>query len=514
MGGWTTGPNINTARQPRGCGTLSAALVAGNGTQVEKSDGTVWENAASLLVTRSIHACFGTQGAAVVCGGSSAETKYSSEKYDNTSWAAGPDMNTPRQLTAAIGTQTAGLVTGGYNDVAPANESSTEKFNGTSFINSTSMPVAKLYHAMAGIQTSALAFGGSANAGGTVVSTNYSWNDTTWSTGGALNTARCYLGGAGTSNASAISFGGSSSTITPTPIGTTETYNGTSWTAQTSLNTSRQGHAGLGAISTAYAVAGRDATANVATTEKYGNIMGAPTLALSLTGVTPTIKIRISVPELALTLTGVPPTPKTGKYIQVPTLELTLTGQVPFLKVPTVITVPTLALSHSTYAPSVIPALIFISTGFPCGKTASYKLVAANGTIIKDWTVADIEVVVDAVADKSVYGATTQFLGDAFQGWCFWKTNDNPPRVAWEAFNAYDTYIYGTRGDLSGVRYDMSQIVRPFVTKMHKMEIGRIKQVDNQDGTKTITYYEDDAELIKIIEFTVDATGKIRNVGV
>ena len=49
-----------------------------------------------------------------------------------------------------------------------------------------------------------------------------------WSTSYALNTAREQLGGTGTSNTSALAFGGSNAS--DNPVAVTELFNGSSWT--------------------------------------------------------------------------------------------------------------------------------------------------------------------------------------------------------------------------------------------------------------------------------------------
>ena len=41
-----------------------------------------------------------------------------------------------------------------------------------------------------------------------------------------------------------------------------------------------------------------------------------------------------------------------------------------------------------------------------------------------------------------------------------------------------------------------------------------MKKTENPDGSKKYEYFEDNAETQKIIEFTVDSTGKIRSAGV
>ena len=77
-----------------------------------------------------------------------------------------------------------------------------------------------------------------------------------FASGGNMNTARFQLAGAGSSNNSALAFGGNVSDVSQTA---TELYNGTSWTSNpTGLNTGRQNLGGAGTQTAALAFAGQN----------------------------------------------------------------------------------------------------------------------------------------------------------------------------------------------------------------------------------------------------------------
>ena len=85
---------------------------------------------------------------------------------------------------------------------------STESWNGTNWteVNQMSRPLASMRQlAGSGIQTSALAYGHDAAQG---TGQTESWGGTNWTETGDLNTKRGYLAGAGSTNASALAFGG------------------------------------------------------------------------------------------------------------------------------------------------------------------------------------------------------------------------------------------------------------------------------------------------------------------
>jgi hypothetical protein len=73
-----------------------------------------------------------------------------------------------------------------------------------------------------------------------------------WATGGNMNTARTGGGSAGTSNSSALAFGGE----LPANTAVTESYDGTSWTELNDLNSARRYLAGAGTQTSALAFGG------------------------------------------------------------------------------------------------------------------------------------------------------------------------------------------------------------------------------------------------------------------
>ena len=75
-----------------------------------------------------------------------------------------------------------------------------------------------------------------------------------WSTGGSLNTPRTQVSGAGTSNTSALAFGGEAPGSPPTAV--TESYNGSSWTEVNDLNSAKQLAAGTGTQTSALSIGG------------------------------------------------------------------------------------------------------------------------------------------------------------------------------------------------------------------------------------------------------------------
>jgi hypothetical protein len=110
-------------------------------------------------------------------------------------------MNTARGYLGGCGTQTAGLAFGGF---IPPRTGATEGYDGTSWTNSNSINTTRSNLAGAGTQTSALAFGGQPITGATEEYDGTSWT----SNPGSMSTARDELAGCGTTQASALGFGG------------------------------------------------------------------------------------------------------------------------------------------------------------------------------------------------------------------------------------------------------------------------------------------------------------------
>ena len=98
--------------------------------------------------------------------------------------------------------------------------------------------------------TSAIVFGGSVPP--SAITETESWNGTSWTEVNDLNTAKKDGGSAGASNTNALAFGGNPAPATAT----TESWNGTSWTEVNDLNTARKSLGGAGTQTSALAFAG------------------------------------------------------------------------------------------------------------------------------------------------------------------------------------------------------------------------------------------------------------------
>jgi hypothetical protein len=166
-GAWTTGGNLNTARQQLGGA--------------------------------------GFQTAALAFGGSAPANTGATESYNGTSWTSSPNsMNTARQLPAGCGaTNTAALAFGGYTTVYVTNN---ESWNGTSWTELNDLNVAKETTG-AGTSTAALGFGG-ASPSPTALTNTEIWNGTSWTEVNDLNTGRYNLAAAGAANYTVLAFGG------------------------------------------------------------------------------------------------------------------------------------------------------------------------------------------------------------------------------------------------------------------------------------------------------------------
>ena len=209
IGAWSTGGNLNTARQSLGGAGASsiAALAFGGGPPgvaiTESYDGTTWTG--------------------------KPDTPYS---YDGTSWTEVNNLNTGRAFLGGTGTQTAALAFGGEG---PPISTATEVWNGTNWATSPgTLNTARNLMAESGTSTSALAFGGE---GPPNLAVTESWNGTSWTEVNDLNTARRNYSGSGASNTEGLAIGG----YVTTNIASVESYNGTNWTEVGDINTARRG---------------------------------------------------------------------------------------------------------------------------------------------------------------------------------------------------------------------------------------------------------------------------------
>ena len=213
---WTASPDISQAKAVNaGTGTATAALSVGGykyppsayQNDTEEYDGSSWSEVADYPTTIMSGGIAGTQTAAVV-GGGTGEPGHTSRnvtnEYNGSAWTAGENM--PASYASSLrawGTQTAAVFCGGEN---PSVTGATLSYDGTDYTaESNSMNTARANHSCAqnGTATAGLIF-----AGAPSVKTNTeSWNGTSWTNESALGTARSINGGFGTSTA-AVCAGG------------------------------------------------------------------------------------------------------------------------------------------------------------------------------------------------------------------------------------------------------------------------------------------------------------------
>jgi hypothetical protein len=287
---FASGGNLNTGggEGVAGAGTQTAAIAAAGGTvptfntTTESYNGTSWTTVNPVNTGRGLVGGTGTQAAAFIFGGQLPPTNQTqaTENWNGTSWTSG--TNYPVfGYHKGTGTQTAAITLVGQTSPngnpgsAQTYPAATNTYNGTSYSSAPSYNTGRRFGGIAGIQTSALYFGGNNSTPGTSNATE-SYNGTSWTTVNSLNTSRTGLAGSGSSNSSAIAFGGS----TPSNTGATELWNGTTWTNNpTGLSTARAYLAGCGTQTLALAIGG--APTGTATEEWTGQALQTKTITVS-----------------------------------------------------------------------------------------------------------------------------------------------------------------------------------------------------------------------------------------
>ena len=242
---WTSIPNLGTARNtmcPMGKTVGTAVATPGNqssaGTEeFNRSTNTItaaaWASGGTVPYTSRQNMSFGTQTAAIGCGGYVSTTLDTAASYDGTNWTSSPSLNVAARMGGVAGTQGAGLQFGGIQPPGTYN-TNVQTWNGSAWANNPLNLSVGTYGLMGcGTQTAALKVGGE-NPGGGNYTSSEEYDGEGWTAGGALPEAK-YVGAGNGIQTSAIITGGS-------PSGTnTFEYNGSSWTAGGSLMTSRPG---------------------------------------------------------------------------------------------------------------------------------------------------------------------------------------------------------------------------------------------------------------------------------
>jgi hypothetical protein len=248
VGTWASGGALNTARGSGGAaGVTTAGMIAGGDNpggaylaNHEYYNGSAWSEQTDLSTARRYPGGGGTQTASLIMGGAVPPGDTSSnavEQWNGSSWTEIAEMNQGRRLGRAStsGTTTAMLLFQG-SDPGPGGLgiNNVELWNGSSWTEVNEMNTLREGSGSNGVSTSAIAAAGlkGDNSGGTAPfnpsNVVESWNGSSWTEVSEVNTSRSYTGGGGTSNTSAVIFGGGQ----PVPSNgvKTEQWDGSSWT--------------------------------------------------------------------------------------------------------------------------------------------------------------------------------------------------------------------------------------------------------------------------------------------
>jgi len=287
---WTEVSELNTARnQMGGSGTGNTSLLVFGGNpgvkaNTESWDGSSWTERNDLATARKNNGGLGTSATNAIYAGGQDATTYTavSEEFSpagateslqvegqlyfnsttNTfketlkdagagAWASIASGNTARRVASGVGTSVSdGMVIAGYPE-----ENEVETWNGSSW---TEVAEVNTGRGSAGASSnspssSALFFGGDVRPGSPAFSAlNESWNGSAWTEVGDLPAAINGNAGAGVSNTSALSFGGS----LPSKTGATKHWDGSSWTEGGTIATARYYLSGVGTTTAALAING------------------------------------------------------------------------------------------------------------------------------------------------------------------------------------------------------------------------------------------------------------------
>ena len=257
-GAWSSGGNLNTAtREFAGLGTQTAALAVGgnvgtagsSNTDTKKTElynGTSWTEVNDTNANKNMAGTAGTTSAGLAFGGHPVSTSpflALNESWDGTNWTEVNDMNGAKSQMAGIGTSTAALSVSG---TTPPGTDQVESWNGTSWTEIAEVNTTRANLGGGGTQTAAIVFAGNLQPG--VTANTEVWDGSSWTEVNNLNTAS-YGGGRGT-----VGTQTSSLCIAGMPnLTKTEFWDGTSWTEVADLAQGR-GQSGASGSSNASAL--------------------------------------------------------------------------------------------------------------------------------------------------------------------------------------------------------------------------------------------------------------------
>ena len=245
VGTWASGGNLNSSRSNAGgAGIQTSALMVGldnaspNPGNVEEYNGSTWSEQTDLTTGRNAKAMGANAEAVLAVGGydpvvATGSTK--TEIWNGSSWTEVGDLNKKREAMGTFGITTAGIIATGL-ERGVGRPTDVESWNGTSWTEVNNVNSGRSSLMGTGLQTSGIITGGSPAPALNLVE---SWDGTSWTEVGDMNQNRGrYGGGSGTSNTSAMVFGGYANPPT-TVIANTEVWDGSSWTEVNDLSTAR-----------------------------------------------------------------------------------------------------------------------------------------------------------------------------------------------------------------------------------------------------------------------------------
>jgi len=283
-GAWSTGNNLNTARNSfGGAGTTTAGVIFAGGTPpgpntqaTEEYNGTSWTASNNMVGTarRSLGGS-GTQTDAITCGGYDPSLtpgggNNDTEEYNGTSWTTSGGLNTGRYATSICAIATSAGLSAGGTVVTTGPGTYNEEYNGSTWTNTGSFPMGlRSTPSLVGSQTAALYAGGTQAPNSVRSAVVADYDGSTWTAATSLPATRTSSSQSGTATNALVAFGSSPAVPSPGQYTSSLHYDGTSWTtrASSSLTSEGMGYASNQVTSSATWVTGLGSPQ--AATEEY-----------------------------------------------------------------------------------------------------------------------------------------------------------------------------------------------------------------------------------------------------
>ena len=242
VGTWSSGNNINTARQQAAdFGVSRDALVFAGGFAPSRSTSTEVYNGSTFSAGGSLNTAVGGAGGAgtatagLSCGGSQSSpgatgATAQTEEWDGSAWSTVNNMNTAQPYRPATGTQSSTIAAGGaINYSPPSTHTASEQYDGTTWTSTPSLSTGR-YAENVGTGASALAIAGQ-DTPSECTNVVESWDNSSWTSSPATNANHGGHGKTGTSATAALVWaGGNSDPLAGNQEASTESWDGTSWT--------------------------------------------------------------------------------------------------------------------------------------------------------------------------------------------------------------------------------------------------------------------------------------------